>query len=193
MSRFSEELDLDGMLALPASEILARLRSPQDSPLADDFNWRALGFTAAANARQAGRTDDPQAAECWGEIAVLSYGCLGKDESAMTSAMGVRAELIHSLGPLRDGGLRDPEVLYTWLREAWSHTSVEQATEDSSQALRALRELQDNPNDAENVAARIRPLRKIKNRLGVTTLLAGPPSILPDDIAAWRRIRSSLP
>ncbi|MET0411378.1 MAG: hypothetical protein ABW217_08770 [Polyangiaceae bacterium] len=182
--------DVDQLLSLTPDDIVRWMEAEShDAKQLTRDDWRTLGSRAAQLARAAAQQRSEHAAELWTRLAVYAYEQVGSD-SARFHAMSARANLIGMLGPASDGSVRDPQIIYAWLRESWDGISISVAVAHAAYTKPGQR--QGLP--VADFLRLVRPLRTIKNRLAVASpLVAKLGDACPEDVRAWLGQRADLP
>ncbi|MCP3104935.1 hypothetical protein LZ198_39325 [Myxococcus sp. K15C18031901] len=145
----------------------------------EDFNWDALAYVAASNAREQRSLD-------WAILALGIYDALAKQSddaySFMLSAMHLRTWMIRELGARTGDPVLDPEIIYAWFRSLATIPIDEAKRVISTPDWRTL------PTDV------LLQLRYTKTALGMlSTLSQAGVALNHPELEDWFPLREHLP
>lgn len=181
------------LLAAGPAVILGMVRRPVRTT--DSVHWHGLAQTSAAFARDAFEAGDEDRGMAWTRCAVTLYDGLAEDESGPhsfgVSGMFARANAILACGPLAGDDVRDPAVIFAWVR-----ASLDSSPADAVVRTEVVLQKFERSGPGSHVLDRdnmmeARKLRETRGRLGVVALLVDRVPI-PADLDGWLAIRDRL-
>jgi hypothetical protein len=187
----------DRLLDLPANEVTTWVRAvrlgERSTGKLEDGEWRLVASSAGRRARRATDAQSIDEALIWADFALVAYEQI-PDESAQLGAMLLRAVLVKVFGPRPGDHIRDPEMIFAWCLDATRGVSPSEALSRSQSIKEALPGLSSDPIRSERLAKESRPLRLIKNRLGVAAVVVDRSDVrIPPAILEWLDFRERLP
>lgn len=181
MNQLQSTILLNDLLQQDAAEVQVWLRSIESSSLKPplEFNWLGLAEAAAIEAQSASDL-------AWAEVAISVYERLAAEannsaqESLMISSMLLRASMIARFGSVPGHLVLDIYLIMRWFCDqmmmSWDSVAKKAANWHSC----SIEE--------------IRELRRIKNRLGVISVLANSDKyVLNSELNNWLSLREKLP
>lgn len=173
---------LNELLQQDAASVKAWLKQTELDllKLPEEFNWLGLAEAAAFEAQSASDIT-------WAEVAILVYERLTAEttnnstrESLMISSMLLRAAMIAKFGSVPGHPVLDIDSIIHWFYNSLT------ITHDSA--------VQKAANWRSCNIEEIRELRRIKNRLGIISVLADSEKyILNQELKDWLALREKLP
>lgn len=173
---------LNDLLQQDAASVRAWLRRTQSDSLklSAEFNWLGLAEAAAFESQSTSNVT-------WAEVAISVYEQLATEtansnarESLMISSMLLRSAMIAKLGSVPGHPVLDIDAIIHWFYDNQTMTHDSAAQKAGHWKICKLEE--------------IRELRRIKNRLGVISVLADSNKYaLNEELKHWLSLREKLP